>query len=97
MLMTFQTIAERAGFAPGAAGKLNLPATQETADTLAGAAVSLLPSWQPGDEPVDLTLTGAGPVRAYLVVAHALHGRVRTCTYASPNAPAITVFSHGGQ
>lgn len=42
-----------------------------------------------------VTLTGAGPVWGHLVIAHALHGRVPTLTYAAPNAPDITVWAHG--
>jgi hypothetical protein len=93
--LTFQDIAARAGFIPGADGKLNLPATQETADALAAASVAMLPAWTPGDAPVDATLTGAGPVWGYLTIAHALHGRVGKLLYAAPNTPFIAVFNHG--
>ena len=96
MLLNFTDIATQAGFTPGPDGKLNLPTTQEVADALGAAAVALLPAWKPGDAAVDATLTGAGPVWAYLVIAHALHGRVRTLTYSAPNTPGIAVFSHGG-
>ena len=96
MILTFQDIAAAAGFTPGPDGKLNIPSTQDSADALAAASVRLLPVWTVGDTPVDVTLTGAGPVWGHLAIAHALHGRVRTLTYAAPNAPAITVFSHGG-
>ena len=96
MLMNFNDIASQAGFTPGPDGKLNLPTTQETADALAAAAVALLPAWTPGQDPVDVTLTGPGPVWGYLTIAHGLHGRVRTLVYAAPNTPGITVFSHGG-
>jgi hypothetical protein len=95
LILNFIDIAGQAGFAPGPDGKLNLPATQETADRLAAAAVALLPSWKPGDAPVDAVLSGAGPVWGYLTIAHALHGRVRALHYSSPNAPIITVFNHG--
>lgn len=95
---TFNEIAAQAGFVPGADGKLNLPATQETADKLACAACVLVVGptgeWLPGDEPIDCTITGAGPVWGYLCIAHALHGRVKRLVYAAPNA-TITVFSHG--
>lgn len=97
ILMKFGDIADRAGFQPGPDGKMNLPATQETAGALAAAAVSLLPSWQPGDphSMPGVTLTGPGPVWGYLVIAHALHGRIPKLTYAAPNAPDITVWHHG--
>ena len=96
MTLDFADIAAAAGFAPGPDGRLNLPATQETADALALAALSLAP-WAPGDAPMDVVLTGAGPVWGHLCIAHALHGRARTLTYAAPNAPeGIVVFRHGG-
>lgn len=94
--LTFNEIAAQAGFVPGADGKLNLPATQTTADALAAASVALLPEWIPGDKiPSPVTLTGAGPVWGYLTIAHALHGRVAKLVYAAPNAPEIVVFNHG--
>jgi len=95
LTLTFTAIAAQAGFVPGPDGKLNLPATQETADALASAATALLPEWTPGDQPMTLTLTGAGPVWGYLTIAHALHGRVAKLIYAAPNAPEIVIFSHG--
>lgn len=95
MLMEFSQIAEKAGFVPGPDGKLNLPATQATADALAKASVDLLPTWEPGQAPVSVTLTGPGPVWGYLTIAHALHGRVPQLTYAAPNTPSVVVFSHG--
>ena len=49
LTLTFQQVAEKAGFAPGPDGKLNLAATQQTANALAAAAASLAP-WQPGDD-----------------------------------------------
>ncbi|MBB1074452.1 hypothetical protein HUU62_08520 [Rhodoferax sp. 4810] len=93
--LDFTAIAAAAGFTPGADGRLNLPATQETADALAVAAIALLPTWQVGDAPISATLTGAGPVWGHLCIAHALHGRVAKLTYAAPNCPAIVVFAHG--
>ena len=96
IILNFTDIASAAGFTPGADGKLNLPATQATADALGAAAVGLLPAWTPGDAPIDVTLSGPGPVWGYLTIAHSLHGRVRTLVYAAPNTPAIIVFSHGG-
>lgn len=94
--LEFNTIAAKAGFKPDPTGKLNLPATQETAFALGRAAVELLPDWQPGEPAPDVTLTGAGPVWGYLCIAHALHGRAVRVRYAAPNAE-ITVFSHGLQ
>lgn len=92
----FSDVAAQAGFAPGADGRLNLPATQATADALARAALDLAP-WSPGDPAQDVTLTGAGPVWGHLAIAHALHGRARRLTYSAPNAPdGIRIFSHGG-
>jgi hypothetical protein len=93
--LDFAAIAAAAGFEPGPGGRLNLPAEQATADALARAALDLAP-WQPGDGPMDVTLTGAGPVWGHLAIAHALHGRARKLTYAAPNAPeGIVVFNHG--
>lgn len=94
MTLTIAEVAAAAGFVPGADGKLNLPATQQTADALAAAAVALIGEWKPGDEGTEVVLTGAGPVWGYLAIAHALHGRVVRLTYAAPNA-TIVVFSHG--
>ncbi len=92
--LEFAAIAARAGFTPAPDGKLNLPATQDTAYALGRAAVELLPAWSPGDPAADVTLTGAGPVWGYLVIAHGLHGRAVRVRYAAPNA-TITVYSHG--
>ena len=91
----FGSIAERAGYVPGADGKLNLPATQETADRLAEAATATVGGdWSPGEPVYDVTLSGPGPVWGYLAIAHALHGRVPRLRYSAPNAD-ITVWSHG--
>jgi hypothetical protein len=96
MNMNFIDVAAAAGFVPGPDGKLNLPATQATADALAVAATSMIPEWCLGDPPVDVVLSGAGPVWGHLAIAHALHGRVGRLTYAAPNTPdGIVVFSHG--
>lgn len=95
VLMQFGDIAVAAGFVANLDGKFNLPATQETADKLAAASVSLLPVWNPGQESVDITITGAAPVWGWLCIAHALHGRVRKLEYAAPNAPSIVVYAHG--
>jgi hypothetical protein len=95
LTLNFADIAARAGFLPEASGKLNLPATQQTADALARAAIELVGGpWQPGMSRIEATLTGAGPVWGYLAIAHALHGRVTKLVYAAPNAE-ITVFGHG--
>jgi hypothetical protein len=93
-VLRFENIAEMAGYLPDANGKLNLPATQETADKLAKAAGDVFAEWEPNHDRVSLTLTGAGPVWGYLCIAHALHGRVAKLTYAAPNA-TVVVFSHG--
>lgn len=91
-------IATAAGFPPAAGGKLNLPATpleiQQVGDLLADAAARLVGQWQPGDPVNVVTLTGPGPIWAYLAVAHSLHGRCVSCTYASPNA-TYRVWEHG--
>lgn len=92
--LTFAAIAAAAGFAPEADGKLNIPATQATADALAKAASDIVGEWMPGDERTSVILTGAGPVWGYLAIAHALHGRVTALHYAAPNAE-IKVFGHG--
>lgn len=95
LTLAFGAIAERAGYLPGPDGKLNLPATQETADRLAEAATAMVGGeWHPGDERYTAILTGAGPVWGYLCIAHALHGRVASLTYEAPNA-SIIVFRHG--
>lgn len=95
MTIDFTAIAAHAGLTQGADGRLNLPATQETADALARSALALLPPFAPGDAPITVTLTGAGPVWGHLCIAHALHGRAAKLVYSAPNAPAITVFAHG--
>jgi len=94
-VLTFSAIAQAAGFEPGLDGKLNLPATQETADALAAAAYRLHGDWKPGDPRVRVILTGAGPVWGHLVIAHALHGRCAELVYAAPNAPHISIWRHG--
>lgn len=95
LTIDFTDVAAAAGFTPGADGRLSLPATQETADALARAALDLAP-WAPGDQPFEVILTGAGPVWGYLCIAHALHGRATRLTYSAPNAPGgIAIFNHG--
>ena len=95
-----QDICAVAGYRPGDDGKLALPNTQEAADAIAVAARGIVldgrADWQPGDPQVgDITLSGAGPVWAYLCVQHALHGLARSLTYASP-AATIRVHGHHG-
>lgn len=92
----FSEIAGIAGYQPEPDGKLNIPATQQTADALAAAAITRLGGdWKPGDDRVSVCLTGAGPVWGYLAIAHALHGRVVKLRYSAPNAD-IVIFNHGG-
>jgi hypothetical protein len=96
LTLTIEQIAKHAGYQPASDGKLNLPADQQTADTLAQAATELLGEWQPGHQATDVTLTGAGPSWAYLKIGHALHGQAARLTYVAPNAPdGIVIFSHG--
>jgi hypothetical protein len=79
-------------------GRFNVPATQEMADTIAAAALTLLPKWEPGSPMLDLILTGAGPIWAYCVVCHSLHGHVARLSYSSPNVSGtIEIFNHGLQ
>lgn len=92
--LQFADIATRAGYLLGPDGKLNLPVAQFTAVALASAAVDLLGPWSPGDEPVEVILTGPGPIWGYLMIAHALHGRAAKLTYAAPNA-TIVIYAHG--
>jgi len=44
-----------------------------------------------GDE---VTLTGAAPVWLYLVISHALHGKVVRLSYDSPVTGEIEIFNH---
>ena len=93
--VTFEEICREAGFIAGPDKKLNLPATQGTCQDLQGAAIRLCGGeWKPGMEMLDLTITGAGPVWAYMILQHALHGRCARLTYASPNA-TLVIWSHG--
>lgn len=91
----FNDIAAAAGFTPGADGKLVLPNTQHVADQLARAAVECLGGpWQPGMDRFDVTVTGAGPIWAWLKIGHALHAQAVRLTYAAPNGTFV-VFDHG--
>ena len=42
----------------------------------------------------DVTLTGPAPVWLYLRLAHLLHGRARSLTYASPVSGPVAIFDH---
>ena len=79
-------------------GKVYAPSTPEFASALATAAVAAVGGpWTPGQPAIPpVTLTGAGPVWAYLIVAHALHGLVPSLQYAAPSA-SITIYKHGGE
>ena len=96
IIIEFENLANVCGYHAGDNGRLNLPATQHTADQLAKMACSFSP-WTPGDDPLDIVITGAGPVWAYMAIAHALHGRARKLIYKAPNVPAdgIVIFNHG--
>jgi len=52
--ITFNEIAQQAGFVPGPDGKLNLPANQQTADALGAAPTHLLGDYTPGDPRIKL-------------------------------------------
>lgn len=99
IMLLFSEICTKAGFMPGADGKVNLPSTDETAEALGKAAVEIVlggkTAWQPGDPAVEpVTLTGPGPVWGYLAVAHSLHGIVPSLTYEAPNGK-IKIYGHG--
>lgn len=57
-------------------------------DDYVNAAISTIP---PGSEVV---LTGPGPIWLYLCLAHALHGRLRKLSYASPVTGEVLIFDH---
>ena len=42
----------------------------------------------------DIVLTGEGPIWLYLLISHALHGRVRSLTYSSPVTGEVKIFDH---
>lgn len=42
----------------------------------------------------DVTLTGAGPVWLYLIIAHALHGKAKKIIYSSPVTGEVVIFDH---
>lgn len=90
-ILNFGDVCTKAGFMPGADGKVNLSATDEVAVALGAAALSIVlkdkTSWNPGDPiPDSVTLTGPGPVWGYLAIAHSLHGCVPALYYSAPNA-----------
>lgn len=47
-----------------------------------------------GTNTTDAILTGAAPVWLYLVLAHALHGKVALLQYESPVTGCITIHDH---
>lgn len=94
LMVEFAEIARFAGFTPGPDGKLSLPPNDETLAAFDRAVNDLYGRWRPGDDSIDLTITGAGPVVVYLRIAHSLHGRVARLTYASPGWTAV-VWNHG--
>jgi len=42
----------------------------------------------------EVILTGAGPVRLYFKIAHALHGKARKLIYRSPVTGDVVIFDH---
>ena len=42
----------------------------------------------------DIVLTGQGPVWLYLLIAHALHGKVKKLHYDSPALGRVLIFDH---
>ena len=42
----------------------------------------------------EIILTGRGPVWLYLLIAHALHGKVRKLYYDSPATGRVLIFDH---
>ncbi|MFH1702838.1 MAG: hypothetical protein ABIB41_05325 [Nitrospirota bacterium] len=42
----------------------------------------------------DVILTGQAPVRLYLKIAHALHGKVRKLIYRSPVTGDLVIFDY---
>jgi len=97
LIVTLNDVCRMAGFEPGPDGRLNLPPGQATVDRITRAAAEMLLPWRPGDDYVDVTLTGAGPVWAYLAAAHGFHGTARSLSYASPNSEPVVIWRHGRQ
>lgn len=91
----FAEVCRIAGFEAGPDGRLNLPVSQDTVDRLTRAAAEMLLPWAPGDAYIDVTITGAGPIWAYLAVSHGLHGAARSLSYAAPNAQPVQIWKHG--
>lgn len=94
IIMKFSEIADIAGFIAGVDGKFNLPANQDTANKLVKAVLTIIPEWEIGQPAQEVILTGPGPIWAYMIIGHALHGRVAKLTYAAPNAE-IVIYNHG--
>lgn len=42
----------------------------------------------------EIVLTGRGPVWLYLLIAHALHGKVKKLYYDSPASGRVLIFDH---
>ena len=42
----------------------------------------------------EVVLTGQAPVWMYLVICHALHGKVKRLFYASPVTGEVVIFDH---
>lgn len=95
VMIEFADVAARAGFTPGADGRLNLPPEQATCDKLAVAARKIVGPWRVGDPAVEVILTGAGPVWGHLAIAHGLNGCVQRLRYAAPNTPLVQIWGVG--
>jgi hypothetical protein len=94
-VLNMSDVLGEAGYPADSAGKTNIPNTQGAAEKIGDACARLLGgTWQPGDDRLDLILTGAAPVWAYMMVWHVCHGRCVRLTYASP-AATIIAYSHG--
>lgn len=42
----------------------------------------------------DVVLCGPGPIWLYLMISHALHGKVRSLSYSSPVTGEIVIYNH---
>lgn len=72
------------------AGKLNLRTPPETAMTAMTANLDRMEI-----DPVEVVLTGAMAVWAYLVVFHYLHGRTSRIYYEDGTGKRVLVAAHG--
>lgn len=45
-------------------------------------------------EAKDVVLCGPGPIWLYLMISHALHGKVRSLSYSSPVTGEIVIYNH---